>query len=449
MPSVCFYFQLHQPHRLKEFSFFDIGRSYNTENESLNIEILHKVADKSYIPANHIMLELIKKHKKKFRIAYSISGVLLEQFEKHRPDVIESFKALAKTGCVEFLAETYYHSLSSLYSKEEFARQIEMHTAKIEKLFKQKPTVFRNTELIYSNELANTIHRMGFKGILCEGVEWILNGRSPHFVYSPPANKNIKVLLRNYTLSDDIAFRFSNTSWNEHPLTAQKFARWINSYATSSDCINLFMDYETFGEHQWEGTGIFEFLKHLPEEILKKKGFDFKTPSEVLDTYTAKGDFDAQNNISWADTERDLSAWLSNSMQSEALSKLYMLEDSVKKINNNGLLERWSRLQTSDHFYYMCTKHWSDGEVHKYFSPFNSPYDAYIYFINALADLEISIRAEVSKQKDTETRVSNSRKKTSKQVSDKPESSKKKSKKLIGTPGIPLPPQPAMSVVKK
>ncbi len=449
MPSVCFYFQLHQPHRLKEFSFFDIGRSHNTENESLNIEILHKVADKSYIPANHIMLELIKKHKKKFRIAYSISGILLEQFEKHRPDVIESFKALAKTGCVEFLAETYYHSLSSLYSKEEFTRQVEMHTAKIEKLFKQKPTVFRNTELIYSNELANTVQHMGFKGILCEGVEWILNGRSPHFVYSPPANKNIKVLLRNYTLSDDIAFRFSNTSWNEHPLTAQKFARWINSYVTSADCINLFMDYETFGEHQWAGSGIFDFLKHLPEEILKKKGFDFKTPSEIIDTYAAKGDFDAQNNISWADTERDLSAWLSNSMQSEALSKLYMLEDPVKKINNNDLLEKWSRLQTSDHFYYMCTKHWSDGEVHKYFSPFNSPYDAYIYFINALADLEISIRAEVSRQKETESRVSSSRKKATKQASDKPEGSKKRSKKLIGTPGIPLPPQPAMSVVKK
>lgn len=448
MPSVCFYFQLHQPYRLKEFSFFDIGRSHSVENESLNIEILHKVADKSYIPANQVMLDLIKKHKKKFRISYSISGILLEQFEKHRPDVIESFKALAKTGCVEFLAETYYHSLCALYSQEEFTRQVEMHTEKIWKLFKQKPSVFRNTELVYSNELANVIQRMGFKGILSEGVEWILNGRSPHFVYTPPANKNIKILLRDYTLSDDIAFRFSNSSWSEHPLTAQKFARWINSYAASSDCINLFMDYETFGEHQWAGTGIFEFLKHLPEEILKKKDFDFKTVSEVIDTYPAKGDFDAQNNISWADTERDLSAWLSNSMQSEALSKLYMLEDSVKKLNNMELLEKWSHLQTSDHFYYMCTKHWSDGEVHKYFSPFNSPYDAYIFFINALADLEISVRAEVSKQKEITAKAS-AKKSAPKKTTEKSPPAKKRSKKLIGTPGIPLPPQPAMNVIKK
>jgi alpha-amylase len=395
MPSVCFYFQLHQPYRLRQYSFFDIGRDHHYENDELNIGILHKVADKCYIPANQTMLELIKKHKKNFRISYSVSGVLLEQLEKYRPDVIESFRALAKTGCVEFLAETYYHSLCFLYSKDEFKRQVELHTAKIEKLFKYTPTVFRNTELIYSNELANTVQKMGFKGILSEGVEWILNGRSPHFVYNPPSNKRIKVLLRDYTLSDDIAFRFSNTSWTEHPLTAQKFAKWVHSYSSASDCINLFMDYETFGEHQWEGSGIFEFLKHLPEEILKKDGFDFKTPAEVINDNTAKGVFDVLHNISWADTERDLSAWLSNSMQSEALSKLYALEDLVKKTGDHNLLEKWSRLQISDHFYYMCTKHWNDGEVHKYFSPFNSPYDSYIYFINALSDLEIIVKKAV------------------------------------------------------
>lgn len=398
MPSICFYFQLHQPYRLRDFSFFDIGHNRVYENESLNIEILNKVADKSYLPANQVMLDLIKKHKKKFRIAYSISGVLLEQLEKHRPDVIESFKALAKTGCVEFLAETYYHSLASLYSKEEFKRQTELHVQKIEKLFKYKPSVFRNTELIYSNELATRVQKMGFKGILCEGVEWILNGRSPHFLYHATGNKKIKVLLRNFTLSDDIAFRFSNSSWSEHPLTAQKFARWVHSYGPTADCINLFMDYETFGEHQWEGTGIFEFLKHLPEEILKKKVFDFKTPSEIITSYQPKGDFDVQYNVSWADTERDLSAWLSNSMQAEALSKLYLLEDLVKKLNDPEILEQWSHLQISDHFYYMCTKHWSDGEVHKYFSPFNSPYDSYIYFINALSDLEIKVKATLAEQ---------------------------------------------------
>lgn len=403
MPSVCFYFQLHQPYRLKQFSFFDIGRNHHYENDEMNVGILNKVADKSYIPANQVMLELIKKHKKKFRIAYSVSGVLLEQFEKYRPDVIESFKALAKTGCVEFLAETYYHSLASLYSKEEFKRQVQLHAEKIEKLFKQKPSVFRNTELVYNNDLALTVQKMGFKGILCEGVEWILNGRSPHFIYNPPSSKKIKVLLRNFTLSDDIAFRFSNTSWSEHPLTAQKFAHWVHSYSSTADCINLFMDYETFGEHQWEGSGIFEFLRHLPEEILKKGGFDFKTPSEVIAAYPAKGIFDAQHNLSWADTERDLSAWLSNSMQAEALSKLYNLEERIKKTGDQNLLEKWSRLQNSDNFYYMCTKHWSDGEVHKYFSPFNSPYDSYIYFINALADLELLLKKTEGKNPETST----------------------------------------------
>jgi alpha-amylase len=407
MPSICFYFQLHQPYRLRDYSFFDIGRNHVYENEDLNIGILHKVADKCYLPANKLMLELIKKHKKKFRISYSVSGVLLEQLEKHRPDVMDTFKALAKTGCVEFLAETYYHSLSSLYSTTEFKRQINMHVEIIERLFKQKPKVFRNTELIYSNELSNTVQQMGFEGILTEGVDWLLNGRSPHFVYSPVDNRKIKVLLRNYTLSDDIAFRFSNTAWGEHPLTAQKFSRWLHRYGTTADCINLFMDYETFGEHQWESTGIFEFLRHLPEEILKKKGFDFKTPTEVIESYPAKGDFDALHNISWADTERDLSAWLSNSMQSEALSKLYLLEEKVHRLNNPEILKKWSHLQISDHFYYMCTKHWADGEVHKYFSPFNSPYDSYIYFINALSDLEISI-----KKLETEKAITNEQPKT-------------------------------------
>lgn len=437
MPSVCFYFQVHQPYRLKEYSFFDIGKDHSYENEGLNTEILHKVADKSYIPANSVMLELIKKHKKKFRIAYSISGVLLEQLEKHRPDVIESFKALAKTGCVEFLAETYYHSLASLYSKDEFKRQIELHKQKIKKLFKQEPTVFRNTELIYSNELASTVQKLGYKGILSEGVDWILNGRSPHFVYTPPNNKKIKVLLRNYTLSDDIAFRFSNTSWGEYPLTAQKFARWVHSYGATADTINLFMDYETFGEHQWSGTGIFEFLKHLPEEILKRKDFDFKTPSEVLLTYSAKGVFDVQHNVSWADTERDLSAWISNSMQAEALTKLFALEDLVKASGSDELLEKWSRLQISDHFYYMCTKHWSDGEVHKYFSPFNSPYDSYIYFINALSDLEISLKQmDLKKGKSLDGKKRTPKAKATKvQSTEKKKSSTKK--KIAILPELP------------
>ena len=394
MPSVCFYFQVHQPFRLKHYSFFNIGNDHSYEDDALNKEILDKVSDKCYLPANKLMLSLIKKHKGKFRIAFSLSGVAIEQFEKFRPDVLQSFIELSKTGCVEFLSETYYHSLAFLYSKGEFIRQVEKHKKKIQEHFKQTPTVFRNTELIYNNDLADFVEKMGYKGILSEGLDWILNGRSPHFVYSPPNNRNMRILLKNFKLSDDIAFRFSNQNWPHYPLTATKFAKWIHHYQSASDCINLFMDYETLGEHQWQETGIFEFMEHLPAEILKNKSFNFKTPSEVIDTYNVKGIYDVHHNISWADTERDLSAWLSNPMQSETLSKVYAMEDEVIMANDKKLLEKWSRMQISDHFYYMCTKYWSDGEVHKYFSPYASPYDSYIYYINALSDLELLIHKQ-------------------------------------------------------
>jgi alpha-amylase len=398
MPAICIYFQVHQPYRLKQYSFFNIGNDHNYEDENLNREILNKVSDKCYIPANKILLKLVKKHKKEFRIAFSLSGVVMEQFEKYRPDVLESFIELSKTGCVEFLSETYYHSLAFLYSKEEFVRQVEKHKEKIQSYFKQTPLVFRNTELIYNNELADFVQKMGYKAILCEGVEWLLNGRSPHYLYTAPNNNKIKCLLKNFRLSDDIAFRFSNQSWSEYPLTAEKYAGWIHNYSKNSDTINLFMDYETFGEHQWESTGIFKFLEHFPGEVLKHKDFVFRTPGEVAEEYSPKGIYDVHHTISWADTERDLSAWLSNSMQSESLSKLYSLEEEVKRCRNKNILETWSKLQISDHFYYMCTKYWSDGVVHKYFSPYNSPYDSYIYFINALSDLELLVQKTVLQQ---------------------------------------------------
>ncbi|MBO9699104.1 MAG: glycoside hydrolase family 57 protein [Sporocytophaga sp.] len=390
MPAVCFYFQVHQPYRLKQYSFFNIGNDHNYSDERLNKEILNKVADKCYLPANKLMLELIKKFNKQFRISYSISGIALEQFEKYRPDVLESFIDLARTGCVEFLGETYHHSLSYLYSKDEFVRQIELHEKKIKHYFNQEPVVFRNTELIYNNDLADFIQKMGYKAILCEGVDSLLQGRTPNQIYTAPNNKKIKCLLKNFRLSDDIAFRFSNRDWPEYPLTAQKFASWLHN-AHSADTINLFMDYETFGEHQWKETGIFEFMEHLPGEILKNKDFSFKTVGEVADDYQIKDVYDAHATTSWADSERDLSAWLSNSMQSESLSKLYAMEEDVKNSGDKDLIERWARLQSSDLFYYMCTKYWSDGVVHKYFSPYNSPYDSYIYFINALADLEVEV----------------------------------------------------------
>ena len=312
--------------------------------------------------------------------------------EAWRPDVLKSFVELSKTGCVEFLSETYNHSISYLYSKDEFKRQVELHAAKIKKLFNQTPVVFRNTELIYNNELAKYAEDMGFKGIMCEGVDWLLNGRSPNFLYRAPNATTIKSLLKNYRLSDDIAFRFSDAGWSEHPLSAAKFAGWIHSIAGSGEVINLFMDYETFGEHQWKESGIFDFLKLLPTEILKHKDFDFLTPSEVVEKYEVKDVYDAHNPNSWADTERDLSAWLSNNMQLEMMSKIYSFEKDVKSMGDKNLLAKWARLLTSDHFYYMCTKYWADGDVHKYFSPYDSPYDAYMYYANVIADFEAELK---------------------------------------------------------
>lgn len=388
MSSVCFYFQVHQPHRLKTYDCFKIGYDHAYHDEEGDKTIINRVADKCYIPANKIMLALIKKHRGDFKIAYSISGTALEQLEQHRPDVIASFRELAATGCVEFLAETYYHSLSFLYSREEFVRQVGKHRQKIETLFKQAPRVFRNTELIYNNELASYIDGMGFKGILCEGLDRILGHRSPNFLYHPPHNHKFKCLLKNYKLSDDVAFRFSDSRWVEYPLTASKFAHWIHNAAGNSDTVNLFMDYETFGEHQWAETGIFDFLKQLPGEILRNKEFDFKTPSEVIDAYAVKGEYDVHHFSSWADQERDLSAWLGNSLQQDAMTRIYALEKVVKATQHENILEAWSRLLTSDHFYYMCTKRWYDGEVHKYFSHYNTPYDGYINYMNVVTDLE-------------------------------------------------------------
>ncbi len=393
MPSICFYFQVHQPFRIKEYSFFDIGNSHVYEDETKNREILNKVADKCYLKTNQKMLDLIIRHKGKFKISYSISGTALEQFEKYRPDVLHSFIELSNTGCVEFLSETYNHSLSFIYSKSEFRRQVTKHAAMIQKHFNQVPVVFRNTELIYNNELAVFMEDMGYKGVLCEGVDRLLGQRSPNFVYQPVGTKTLKLLLKNHRLSDDIAFRFSDKGWAEFPLTAEKFKNWVHAIAGNGETINLFMDYETFGEHQWESTGIFDFLDRLPDEILSHTDFNFKTPSEVIDSLTSHGIYDAHSFTSWADTERDLSAWLSNPMQQEAIKRIYSLEQDILACGDLNLQKAWEHLQTSDHYYYMCTKFWNDGDVHKYFSPFESPYDAYMYFMNAFSDLESTLKA--------------------------------------------------------
>ena len=386
MASVCFYFQAHQPFRLRHYTVFDQDDKYFDDFK--NAEICRKVAEKCYLPSNLLLLDLIKKYKGRFRISYSITGVLLEQFELYAPQVLATFQDLAATGCVEFLGETYYHSLSFLYSQNEFFEQIQAHKQTIQKLFGQTPRVFRNTELIYMNDLPPLIEQIGgFNTILIEGADHILGYRSPNFVYRPPNSNKLKLLLKNYRLSDDIAFRFSNRNWCEWPVKAEKFASWINSINGCGFVANLFMDYETFGEHQWEDTGIFDFLRHLPEKILKHPDNDFKTPSEVVDAYDAVDVIDVPYALSWADIERDLSAWLGNPMQESALLELYRLEEKVKSTEDEKILEDWRKLQTSDHFYYMCTKYFADGDVHKYFNPYDSPYDSYINFMNVLDNL--------------------------------------------------------------
>ncbi len=395
MPSVCFYFQVHQPYRLKKYRFFNIGKdhdyfSLSDENSNYNKQILQKVIKKCYLPTNTLLLELLNNHPE-FKICFSLSGVFLEQIQEYSPEVVESFRRLVETGRVELLSETYYHSLAFLYSRKEFKQQVRQHRRLLKQLFNYEPTVFRNTELIYNNTLAKSIERMGYKGIITEGADHILDWRSPDFVYRPQGTNNIKLLLKNYKLSDDMAFRFGSKEWQEHPLTTKKFVRWINRINGNGQVVNLFMDYETFGEHQWQETGIFEFLRHLPGEILNYQDNDFVTPSEAINKFQSIGSVDMPNYISWADSERDLSAWQSNPMQIDAFNKLYGLERQVKVLKDDQILVDWRKLQTSDHFYYMCTKFWSDGDVHKYFSPFESPYEAYTYFMNVLHDLKLRV----------------------------------------------------------
>ncbi|MFB3925766.1 MAG: glycoside hydrolase family 57 protein [Syntrophales bacterium] len=392
MPAVCFSLEVHQPFRLKHFTFFDINHVHKYFDDEANRQILRKVSEKCYIPANKIMLDLIKEYKGDFKISFSITGVLLEQLERFNPKALDSFKRLADTGHVEFLNETYYHSLAILFSEREFKEQVGMHKRKIKTLFGQNPKTFRNTEMIYNNDLARLIESMGYRAILTEGADQILGWRSPNYVYQPVGCLKLKCLLKNYRLSDDVAFRFSNRAWAEYPLTAEKYANWIHAIAAAGEVVNLFMDYETFGEHQWEDTGIFEFLKAFPGEILKHSDFEFLTPIEVTRKYQPVAQLDVPHFISWADVERDLTAWLGNHMQNDAIQTLYGMEKKVRRKRGDRLLDTWRKLQISDHFYYMCTKWFSDGDVHKYFNPYHSPYDAYINYMNILADFNNALK---------------------------------------------------------
>ena len=388
MKNICFYFQVHQPFRLKTFRFFDIGNGKTYFDEQSNSAIMRKVADKCYLPANALLLDLIKKHGQRFKVSFSISGMALDQFEKYAPEVLESFQRLAATGCVEFLAETNSHSLAVLKSENEFVNQVHEHAAKIKKFFGQSPVVFRNTELVYSNSIGKTVSKMGFKGMLAEGADHILHWRSPNFLYYNPAEPKLKLLLKNYRLSDDIAFRFSQNNWNGYPLTAEKYVHWLNQLPQQDEIVNLFMDYETFGEHQWKETGIFNFLKALPQQVFSSSKFNFITPSEAIDILQPVTMMHAPNPMSWADMERDLSAWLGNDLQQDAFDSLYRLEEKIAICTDEEILRDWKYLQTSDHFYYMCTKYFSDGDVHKYFNHYNTPYDAFINYMNVLSDFE-------------------------------------------------------------
>jgi alpha-amylase len=392
MPSVCFYFEVHQPYRVRPYDVFQVGRHHDYFDEKLNREVMQKVARKCYLPTNAAMLRLIERHRGKFRIAYSITGVALEQMQAYAPEVLESFQRLVATGAVELLAESYYHSLSVLHDPTEFREQVALHTRAMQSLFGVTPRIFRNTELIYDDRIGREVAAMGYKGILAEGADDVLGWRSPNFVYQT-AEAQIGLLLKNYRLSDDIAFRFSNRSWSDFPLTADKFARWVHQVSGSGDTVNLFMDYETFGEHQWSETGIFEFLDHLPSAVLAHPDWDFRTPSEVVSSYPWTAPLPFPRTVSWADVERDLTAWQGNEMQNRALERIYALGPRIKRRNNPTLLALWRKLTTSDHFYYMCTKWFADGDVHAYFSPYESPYEAFINYMNALADLEESVLA--------------------------------------------------------
>lgn len=386
MKSICFYFQIHQPFRLKRYRFFDIGSDHYYYDDYNNEEIIRRIANNCYLPANQTILNMIKESDGAFKVAYSISGVALEQMELYVPEVIDSFKELAKTGCVEFLAETFAHSLSSLQEdSNEFELQVKQHTKKIQSLFGYKPTVFRNTELIYSDDIGSRVSAMGFKGIITEGAKHVLGWKSPNYVYCCASNPQLKVLCKNFKMSDDITFRFSDWGWDQYPLTAEKFLSWIENLPASEDVVNLFMNYETFGEMQNAGTGIFEFLKALPH-FASQMGINFETPSMVLQKRKPIDQINVPYPISWADEERDLSAWLGNELQRSAFDKLCGIGERVRLSNDRRLLQDWYYLQSSDHFYYMSTKHFSDGAMHSHFSPYDSPYEAFMNYMNVLSD---------------------------------------------------------------
>lgn len=384
--TLCFYFQIHQPVRLRRYRFFDIGKRHDYFDEYVNRSTIRRITEKCYLPMNHLIMDLIKRYGTNFKVSFSISGSALEQFALHAPEVIESFKELAKTGSVEFLAETYAHSLASLSDTDEFERQVQRHTAKMEELFGQKPVTLRNSSLIYSDQIGERVATMGFESMLTDGAKHVLGWKSPNFVYTNVMNPRLKLLLKNSRLSDDLTLRFSDHSWHEWPLTADKYARWLKDSTQDSEIVNLFMNYETFGENQLAETGIFEFMRSLPEYIFSTTDFEFLTPSEAVKKHQPVAPLHVPYPISWADEEKDITGWLGNELQNEAFEELFKMQPKVETLNDPELNEDYSRLQASDHFYYMRTKLFSDNDYHRYVSPYETPYEAFINYMNVLSD---------------------------------------------------------------
>ena len=393
MKTICFYFQIHQPFRLKRYRFFNIGRDHYYYDDFSNEDIMQRIAANSFIPANRMLFDLINQYKGRFKVAFSISGTALEQLEVYAPEVIDGLRQLANTGNVEFLGETYAHSLASLTDPIEFKNQVKQHAERIESLFNQKPTVFRNTELIYSNKISEAVYEVGYNKMITEGAKHVLGWKSPNYVYTSSTQPKMKLLLKNSKFSDDIMFRFSNYNWNEYPLTADKFINWIDNLPEEEQVVNLFMNYEAFGNIQPSHTGIFEFMKALPHYAFEK-GIEFETPSQVIESNEPIGELDVLYPISWADEERDLSAWLGNTLQKEAFETLYEIGERLRMCNDRRLKHDWLYLQSSDHFYYMSTKHFSDGAIHGQFSPYPTPYDAFNNYMNVLSDFIGRVKAQ-------------------------------------------------------
>lgn len=395
--GIVLYLHVHQPWRVRDYSIFDTSHAHDyfsddSETDRNNRKVLEKVAEKSYRPMNAALLRMLEKHPD-FKVSLSITGTFIEQCEQWAPDVLESFKRLVETGRVEIVGETYNHSLAFFYSRDEFERQVDMHKQKVQDVFGVQTTSFRNTELSYNDDLGRWADEQGYAAVLSEGWDPILEWRSPNHVYRPPATEKVKLLTKNYRLSDDVAFRFSNRDWQQWPLGADTYATWLDAATNDGPLVNLFMDYETFGEHQWADTGIFDFFESFIGMWASRDDATFYTVTEAARAFDASGELSMKHTVTWADSERDLTAWLGNSMQQETMRYLYNLEADVLRSKDVALISDWRNLQTSDHVYYMCTKWFSDGDVHAYFSPYDSPFDAFLYFMNAVRDMRYRLMA--------------------------------------------------------